>query len=210
MPIFLNLLTFFLLIATVQFAFTRRAPFPATPHVGFSARPVPSRSGLASPHRVWCLELSPNGNCRQSPPSGALVNYIVWTVRRSTTSLSFPTAVRSPQLARRGRHCSGPLHFGNDRSHKEYFAPFAPHSCHCEVASIHRLIRHQPREMLIFHRWRHATWLARCPRLPKLATPRWSPGHWELPISARFNPLEAIFPIWENAYSPCLISGAGL
>ncbi|KAJ6037866.1 hypothetical protein N7499_004152 [Penicillium canescens] len=26
----------------------------------------------------------------------------------------------------RGHHCSGPLHFGNDRSHKECFAPFAP------------------------------------------------------------------------------------
>ncbi|KAJ5365180.1 hypothetical protein N7517_008066 [Penicillium concentricum] len=109
-----------------------------------------------------------------------------------------------------GRHCSGPLHFGNDRSHKEYFAPFAPHSCHCEVAGIHRLIRLPPRETLIFPTWRHATWLARCPRLPNLAAPKWSPGHWELPISAQFKPLTAIFPIWGTAYSPCFISGAGL
>jgi hypothetical protein len=83
----------------VQVAFTRRAPFPATPHVGFSARPLPPCSGLAS---------SPSGivSCaipqQELPPVaalGALVNYIVRTVRRSTTSLSFPTAVRSPQLA---------------------------------------------------------------------------------------------------------------
>ncbi|KAJ5200390.1 hypothetical protein N7491_008807 [Penicillium cf. griseofulvum] len=84
---------------------------------------------------------------RELPPVAALGSpYQLYSLDgASLDHLSLLSHGRTFSSAReRGHHCSGPLHFGNDRSYKEYFAPFAPHSCHCEVTGIYRLIRYPP------------------------------------------------------------------
>ena len=65
-------------------------------------RELPPVAALGSPHQLYSLD-------------GASLDH-----------LSLLSHGRTFSSAReRGHHCSGRLHFGNDRSHKKYFAPLA-------------------------------------------------------------------------------------
>lgn len=122
-----------------QFVFTRRAPFPATPHVGFSARPSWARFGLASSRSgiVSCAFPGPDlplitaraGPRQLYSPDGASLNHFPFPSHTHTLLLH---SIAPGTAHGHGRHRFGPVPLGDDRSHNECYAPFAPHSCLCD------------------------------------------------------------------------------
>ncbi|KAJ5988254.1 hypothetical protein N7481_003464 [Penicillium waksmanii] len=104
-----------------------------------------------------------------------LVDYIVRTVRRSTTSPSFPTVIRSSSAREPGHHRSAPLPLGNDRLHKERCAPLGLHLRSYDACGQSPTATSQ-RKSLIFPGWRHTRWLVKSLHLPNLAAPKWSSG----------------------------------